>query len=271
MPQSTNPPARTTSRTRPTDMSLTRTARWTAGGLGSILTGAGGTATFITENQVGTGALLLIGTLFLIAAISGRLPTRVQVGDNSVDYGAATDVLNKVAQDAPPEVAKDVIEQVIADVDTPEPVRQQASSLLDMVRLEAVVHEGLKQATNSDEFVGYVVGELTSGADTGWDFDVRSPDGKAIYVEVLPTRGGRQRLQRTINIAARQLREEKDARFIVIGPKSYQHFTDQAVVSSLPPDVRSRFRFERIDFAEHGGDRARDTVAAIVRDVLSAG
>lgn len=56
---------------------LRRKQRVASAGLGSFSAVAGMGATFVTENQAGSTALLLAGGLFLLMAITGRIPDRI--------------------------------------------------------------------------------------------------------------------------------------------------------------------------------------------------
>lgn len=66
-----------------------------AGGLcwvfGLVLISAGGVATFVSDNQAGTTALILFGGLLLFIAITRRVPLLIEVGNAKLDtsYEAA--------------------------------------------------------------------------------------------------------------------------------------------------------------------------------------
>lgn len=114
--------------------------------LGVVFAGGGSVATFVTDNQVGTGALLIVGTLFLIAAVSGRFPSKLQLGESSIEY--TENVLEVVAEKASPEVAEEVIGDVVDN--GPLELRPMAESLLNRIQnerdLENIVAVGVSDA-----------------------------------------------------------------------------------------------------------------------------
>jgi hypothetical protein len=58
----------------------------TAYALGIASLGAGGVAVFITHVEAGPVALLFVGLIFMIVALSGRLPTRLKLGENEAEW-----------------------------------------------------------------------------------------------------------------------------------------------------------------------------------------
>ncbi|TCC57968.1 hypothetical protein E0H73_26815 [Kribbella pittospori] len=57
--------------------------------IGCVTAAAGALAVFWTENEVGSGALLLIGAAFLAMATFGLVPVRFKVGDKEMEVGRA--------------------------------------------------------------------------------------------------------------------------------------------------------------------------------------
>src|SRR5690242_4595593 len=64
--------------------SATPVERALTGTVGLAATVAGALAVFRTENEVGTGVLLVGGVAFLAVAIFGLVPVRFKVGDNEI-------------------------------------------------------------------------------------------------------------------------------------------------------------------------------------------
>src|ERR1700683_5142469 len=55
--------------------------------LGLAGIGAGGAATFLTDNSAGSGVLLALGALFLLIAVTGNPITRAKFADYEVGFG----------------------------------------------------------------------------------------------------------------------------------------------------------------------------------------
>src|SRR5262245_55582489 len=89
-----------------------------AGAIGCISATAGALAVFRTDNEVGTGALLLVGAAFLLMATFGLVPVRFKVGDKEMEVGrAALKTLDRVLRDADPamqDAAIDTFEDELA-------------------------------------------------------------------------------------------------------------------------------------------------------------
>ncbi len=60
--------------------------------LGLIGLGAGGVAVFVTHLEAGPVALLVVGFLFLLIGMSGRMPSRLKIGDNEAAWEEAVQV-----------------------------------------------------------------------------------------------------------------------------------------------------------------------------------
>lgn len=89
---------------------MLRSACWA---IGLVFGGLGTYAVFATENQVGTGALLILSALFLIVGITGKVPQRLQVGENSVEWPQeVVDAVTTAIEEGPPEVAEKVISAI---------------------------------------------------------------------------------------------------------------------------------------------------------------
>ena len=96
--------------------------------LGSAGLGAGGVAVFITHVEAGPVALLAVGLIFMIVALSGRLPTRLRVGDNEAEWQEVAGNIIETAVDAsPPSVKAELAPQLseLAEVAPRAAVRNQ--------------------------------------------------------------------------------------------------------------------------------------------------
>jgi tetratricopeptide (TPR) repeat protein len=62
---------------------------------------AGGVAVFVTSLEAGPVALLAVGFLFLIIGMSGRLPTRLKIGDNEAEWLEIKEAEERIKQQVP--------------------------------------------------------------------------------------------------------------------------------------------------------------------------
>lgn len=82
-----------------------------AGSIGVVSAAAVVAAVFQTENEVGSGALVLVGAAFLVMATFGLVPIRFKVGDKEMEVGrAALKTLDKVLRQADPQTQEDALE-----------------------------------------------------------------------------------------------------------------------------------------------------------------
>jgi hypothetical protein len=89
---------------RPVALKISRWNRAALDVLGIAGLGAGGAAVFITHLEAGPVALLVVGMVLLLVGMSGRMPTRLKVGDNEaaweVEREAVQAFVERVAEDA---------------------------------------------------------------------------------------------------------------------------------------------------------------------------
>jgi hypothetical protein len=74
---------------------LSRNERASAASVGVVAVGAGVVATFASENELGTLALLIVGGSFLLIAVTRALPTRLNVAGNSVVLERTYEVIQR--------------------------------------------------------------------------------------------------------------------------------------------------------------------------------
>ncbi|WP_327662633.1 MULTISPECIES: hypothetical protein [unclassified Streptomyces] len=112
--------------------------RLSASVLGVGLAGAGGVAVFITTNQAGSVALLLVGVVLLIMAINGAPLTRARYQDYELFMSRRRHRVVENIRDEPPEEARQAL-QVLNTIDpgaSRDPVVARASGYL--LELEVV-------------------------------------------------------------------------------------------------------------------------------------
>jgi hypothetical protein len=89
---------------RPTSVKISGWNRAALDVLGVAALGAGGAAVFITHLEAGPVALLVVGLILLLVGMSGRMPTRLKVGENE----AAWEIEREAVQVFVERVAEDV-------------------------------------------------------------------------------------------------------------------------------------------------------------------
>ncbi|TDC78664.1 hypothetical protein [Actinomadura sp. 7K507] len=91
-------------------------SRWLAGLLGFVLAGGGAVATFISKNQAGSVALLLLGGVFLIMAVTAAPVRGFRIGDNEFRLAQLRGEALEDLADESPEVAERALD-VLAQYD----------------------------------------------------------------------------------------------------------------------------------------------------------
>lgn len=126
-------------------------------------------ATYFTDNELGTAALLLVAGVFLMCATFAIVPTRLRIGDNEVSVGRA---------------AMNTLERIVSEADSPTQERT-----LETFEEELAVR-GVQRTTNEavasmlDRFIRYSGSELPrilhdALLDAGW---VPSTPSKSTYI-----------------------------------------------------------------------------------------
>jgi hypothetical protein len=104
--------------------------------LGLIGLGAGGVAVFVTHVEAGPVALLIIGLVFLLIGMGGRMPTRIKVGDNEAAWEAVQEFVERVTEEIPAESRREVLD-AIGDLAQAAP--ELASPVLQGLTYEALI------------------------------------------------------------------------------------------------------------------------------------
>ena len=125
---------------------LSTPSRVTAYALGIASLGAGGVAVFTTHVEAGPVALLFVGLIFMIVALSGRLPTRLRIGDNEAEWQEyAGDIIETALDAAPPSTKAEIAPQLeeLAEV-----APRAAAPALSSLAYESNVAWSVSQAAN---------------------------------------------------------------------------------------------------------------------------
>lgn len=113
-------------------IALRRWERWLAGAIGVTGAGVGGTGVFLSDNQAGTTAILLIGALFMLLAVQGT-PLRSASRDSiELDDRQAVD---RLAEKAEGELEEDEPERARATIEGASTVRPDLQQNPRLVRL----------------------------------------------------------------------------------------------------------------------------------------
>lgn len=92
---------------------LPQWARAICWAFGVAFGGVGSYAVFATDNQAGTAALLILSALFSLIALTGRVPQRLQFGENAVEWPEeVVDAVATAIEEGSPEVAEKVVSAI---------------------------------------------------------------------------------------------------------------------------------------------------------------
>ena len=125
---------------------LSTPSRVTAYALGIASLGAGGVAVFTTHVEAGPVALLFVGLIFMIVALSGRLPTRLRIGDNEAEWQEyAGDIIEAALDAASPSTKAEIAPQLeeLAEV-----APRAAAPALSSLAYESNLAWSVSQAAN---------------------------------------------------------------------------------------------------------------------------
>lgn len=109
--------------------------RWVAAALGATGLGAGGAAVFITHLEAGPVAIIVVGVLFSIVAMGGRLPWQIEIAGNKIHMG------REMA------AARHAVVERFAEADPEQPSTQRA--------LKQLASDAPSIAAEASELVGY--------------------------------------------------------------------------------------------------------------------
>ncbi|MFL6139664.1 MAG: hypothetical protein ACJ74O_17950 [Frankiaceae bacterium] len=90
---------------------LSRRERFVAASIGVACAGAGGVAVFVSDNELGSAGLLIVGAVFLLMGTGAMVPTRLRVGDQEVHLERlAVQTLTRVMQQGDTVVQEQLVE-----------------------------------------------------------------------------------------------------------------------------------------------------------------
>lgn len=157
---------------------LGRMQRLVATSIALVAGAAGGIAVFATDNGAGSVALLALGALFGLLALSGRSLVSAKFGENEVVFDKALrqSVVRRIAE-ASPQVAVELAGALVeADAQARQPLVNWARGRL----YEQAVADALRGVAQD---AGFDVTDLTGVAHAGADFQLRHNDD-AIDVQI---------------------------------------------------------------------------------------
>jgi hypothetical protein len=175
-------------------------ARTLAGIVGATLTSAGVVAVFITDNQAGSVALILMGALFLIMLFSGNPMQSLSHGDTQLRFALAKRRRKELEriEDTPPEAA-------IERLDALRAVDPGASRDPLFVQLNAQVYERLVERRITDSLPPGGSAQFAN-LDAGFDLRLSIPRGDhvGVVIKFLPVASlvSTREIQRFIGLAS---------------------------------------------------------------------
>lgn len=161
---------------------LSRAERVSAGAVGGVASIAGLVALFVTDNQIGTGAVLVIAVAFLLIAVQGTPLTRFGSGDHAfnLERRRLGSKLRDQAKDEHDDEAREALLVAAATVDPPVGYWDPAAP----IRYESAVQEALTRVLGQDKTL-----EIARPArDMGVDYLVRISARARVGVETVFTR-----------------------------------------------------------------------------------
>lgn len=137
--------------------------------------GVGGWATMNSTNQAGSAAILLLGALFLLMAVSGRVPDRIS--KDGIDYRA---VVNETAIEDLKDSESPIVTDAVAEALTR--AKEEVSERILPPSRDETSHQTFFRLERQ------VLGTL---ADGDWNFEDRR-DAHSIGVDAIVERGSRK-------------------------------------------------------------------------------
>lgn len=145
--------------------------RWVAGVFGFLGAAVGGTAIFVTDNQAGTTAMLLIGAIFTLMAVQGTAVRKAAKDSVEMYDREVVERATKEAKDALEEkdylTARAIIET--AKEENPGISHDPALEVIDYAVYEKEVHQAIVRVMPKVVEYGYTV--MTDGYSDGDTFD----------------------------------------------------------------------------------------------------
>ena len=161
---------------------LSTPSRVTAYALGVAGLGAGGVAVFITHVEAGPVALLAVGLIFMIIALSGRLPTRLKIGENEAEWQEVAGEVIETAVEASPPSARAQLATQLGELAEVAP-RAAAPALSGLV-YEQSIRQTIEEAVNKIPAIERLLTWVTLEEVGEFDFAIQATGNRFILVEV---------------------------------------------------------------------------------------
>jgi hypothetical protein len=153
--------------------------------------GSGGVAVFVTQLEAGPVALLATGLVLLLVGASGRLPTRLKVGDSEAAWEAVEGFVSRVANEVPDEQASLLIEALgeLARA-VPAAAASGLGIVTDRIAYEQMVRNMLSEAvrelnrSEGAKILGGLSLVLEYQTKSGVVFDAAIMSGRGDYVAI---------------------------------------------------------------------------------------
>jgi hypothetical protein len=85
-------------------------------GIGGLLAAcAGVAAVFVTDNELGTAALLLVSLVLVLMSLGALVPRRLKWGNSEVEFGVAASTVQRLLSDPDPTVAETAREALVEE------------------------------------------------------------------------------------------------------------------------------------------------------------
>lgn len=151
--------------------------RASAGVVGAAAGGAGAVALFVTDNQAGTAAMLVVAVAFLLIAIQGTPLTRFGSGEHAIELERRR-VGKELVDQAEAEPDLEAKEALITAAGTVDPSGRWIDHL-EPIRYEGLVYDALCRVLGQNGAADIV----RAGQGSGVDYSVRFPPNARVAVE----------------------------------------------------------------------------------------
>jgi hypothetical protein len=193
------------STSEPPSTNLRTWERWVAGIFGGIGAGVGGVAIFLTNNQAGTTAILLLGALFMLIAVQGTAVRKAAKDSVELErrwaIARVAETAEEVLDEDGPDSARAVIEGATAA--RPEIRNDPQISAVDALVYSGAVYDAIFRVMHGLE--GYGQLGLSQDPTSGPSFDAAiastAHPGNAIVIEILYAHGDRMGSDRVRRVA----------------------------------------------------------------------
>jgi hypothetical protein len=219
--------------------------------LGVLLIGAGGVAVFVTGNEVGSTALLLLGSLFLLMAVIGIAPK--SIGKEGVTFPvseAAGEALEWRLENSPAEVAEPVAEAIVESTEPESPANRAAHMYLRARKAEQAFFASLRLAAPRDATVETEVREGGRLIDA-----VVSRGGRTVAVEYVysTAKAGIDLRVFKVTDSEHELVHRLGSRLGRLAVSETHREQSMLVVAEHDTDVRDALRQQLDDWAQRAG------------------